>query len=153
MIIHKLTDVIIEADQNNSQSLELVHRFQVSNSFCYFIAIYGGEGRRRLGDWCWFNDWQVYCASLVLYHGWKSFMPCLIQHCSSKKKNHLYFLVVLASVSQTMLFFVFENNIVLSSAKQDRSCNVLFLLFLSTDTFWEGSSTPLQHMGRLEPVW
>ncbi|KAJ6661851.1 hypothetical protein lerEdw1_013022 [Lerista edwardsae] len=28
VIIHKLTDVIIEADQNNSQSLELVHRFQ-----------------------------------------------------------------------------------------------------------------------------
>nr|XP_034962951.1 inositol-tetrakisphosphate 1-kinase isoform X1 [Zootoca vivipara] len=28
VIIHKLTDVIIEADQNDSQSLELVHRFQ-----------------------------------------------------------------------------------------------------------------------------
>ncbi|XP_066468282.1 inositol-tetrakisphosphate 1-kinase [Tiliqua scincoides] len=28
VIIHKLTDVIIEADQNNSQSLELVQRFQ-----------------------------------------------------------------------------------------------------------------------------
>uniref|UniRef100_A0A8C4KFF7 Inositol-tetrakisphosphate 1-kinase n=1 Tax=Dromaius novaehollandiae TaxID=8790 RepID=A0A8C4KFF7_DRONO len=27
-IIHKLTDVILEADQNDSQSLELVHRFQ-----------------------------------------------------------------------------------------------------------------------------
>lgn len=30
VIIHKLTDVILEADQNDSQSLELVHRFQVS---------------------------------------------------------------------------------------------------------------------------
>lgn len=29
VIIHKLTDVILEADQNDSQSLELVHRFQV----------------------------------------------------------------------------------------------------------------------------
>ncbi|XP_058018586.1 inositol-tetrakisphosphate 1-kinase [Ahaetulla prasina] len=28
VIIHKLTDVLIEADQNDSQSLELVHRFQ-----------------------------------------------------------------------------------------------------------------------------
>uniref|UniRef100_A0A8C3WEG9 Inositol-tetrakisphosphate 1-kinase n=1 Tax=Catagonus wagneri TaxID=51154 RepID=A0A8C3WEG9_9CETA len=28
VIIHKLTDVILEADQNDSQSLELVHRFQ-----------------------------------------------------------------------------------------------------------------------------
>ncbi|XP_077179652.1 inositol-tetrakisphosphate 1-kinase isoform X1 [Paroedura picta] len=28
VIIHKLTDVIIEADQNDSQSLQLVHRFQ-----------------------------------------------------------------------------------------------------------------------------
>lgn len=36
VIIHKLTDVILEADQNDSQSLELVHRFQVSE---------GGEGR------------------------------------------------------------------------------------------------------------
>ncbi|EPY81544.1 inositol 1,3,4-triphosphate 5/6 kinase [Camelus ferus] len=30
VIIHKLTDVILEADQNDSQSLELVHRFQLS---------------------------------------------------------------------------------------------------------------------------
>lgn len=29
VIIHKLTDVILEADQNDSQSLELVYRFQV----------------------------------------------------------------------------------------------------------------------------
>ncbi|KAJ7401693.1 hypothetical protein BTVI_93333 [Pitangus sulphuratus] len=28
VIIHKLTDIILEADQNDSQSLELVHRFQ-----------------------------------------------------------------------------------------------------------------------------
>uniref|UniRef100_A0A8B9Y813 Inositol-tetrakisphosphate 1-kinase n=1 Tax=Bos mutus grunniens TaxID=30521 RepID=A0A8B9Y813_BOSMU len=28
VIIHKLTDVILEADQNDSQALELVHRFQ-----------------------------------------------------------------------------------------------------------------------------
>lgn len=34
VIIHKLTDVILEADQNDSQSLELVQRFQVSGSFC-----------------------------------------------------------------------------------------------------------------------
>lgn len=39
VIIHKLTDVILEADQNDSQSLELVHRFQVSE---------GGE-RKGLG--------------------------------------------------------------------------------------------------------
>lgn len=32
VIIHKLTDVILEADQNDSQSLELVHRFQVSEA-------------------------------------------------------------------------------------------------------------------------
>lgn len=37
VIIHKLTDVILEADQNDSQSLELVHRFQVSGG--------GEEGR------------------------------------------------------------------------------------------------------------
>lgn len=42
VIIHKLTDVIIEADQNDSQSLELVHRFQV-RGWC------GGEGR-ALGE-------------------------------------------------------------------------------------------------------
>lgn len=34
VIIHKLTDVILEADQNDSQSLELVQRFQVSGFFC-----------------------------------------------------------------------------------------------------------------------
>lgn len=32
VIIHKLTDVILEADQNDSQSLELVQRFQVCDS-------------------------------------------------------------------------------------------------------------------------
>lgn len=40
VIIHKLTDVILEADQNDSQSLELVHRFQVSK----------GGGRARIGE-------------------------------------------------------------------------------------------------------
>lgn len=37
MIIHKLTDVILEADQNDSQSLELVQRFQVSGSLIVFM--------------------------------------------------------------------------------------------------------------------
>lgn len=37
VIIHKLTDVILEADQNDSQSLELVHRFQVSGSFTVLL--------------------------------------------------------------------------------------------------------------------
>lgn len=36
VIIHKLTDVILEADQNDSQALELVHRFQVRGG--------GGQG-------------------------------------------------------------------------------------------------------------
>lgn len=40
VIIHKLTDVILEADQNDSQSLELVHRFQVS-----------GDVRRGACEW------------------------------------------------------------------------------------------------------
>lgn len=40
VIIHKLTDVILEADQNDTQSLELVHRFQVSK----------GGGRARIGE-------------------------------------------------------------------------------------------------------
>lgn len=30
VIIHKLTDVILEADQNDSQALELVRRFQLN---------------------------------------------------------------------------------------------------------------------------
>lgn len=42
VIIHKLTDVILEADQNDSQSLELVHRFQVSRD--------GEEGRPEKGS-------------------------------------------------------------------------------------------------------
>ena len=44
VIIHKLTDVIIEADQNDSQSLELVHRFQVSN--VVVTMIYGRADAR-----------------------------------------------------------------------------------------------------------
>lgn len=40
VIIHKLTDVILEADQNDSQALELVHRFQVRGG--------GGQGG---GEW------------------------------------------------------------------------------------------------------
>lgn len=44
VIIHKLTDVILEADQNDSQSLELVHRFQVSED--------SEEGRPQNGPVC-----------------------------------------------------------------------------------------------------
>lgn len=39
VIIHKLTDVILEADQSDSQALELVRRFQVR----------GGRGSGRWG--------------------------------------------------------------------------------------------------------
>lgn len=46
VIIHKLTDVILEADQNDSQSLELVHRFQVSENH---VALGCGIFRRRRG--------------------------------------------------------------------------------------------------------
>lgn len=39
VIIHKLTDVILEADQNDSQSLELVHRFQVSRETAQALGL------------------------------------------------------------------------------------------------------------------
>lgn len=46
VIIHKLTDVILEADQNDSQSLELVHRFQVSKGGDPACGACGGGGGR-----------------------------------------------------------------------------------------------------------
>lgn len=46
VIIHKLTDVILEADQNDSQSLELVHRFQVSEGGDVWLwGLWGVGGR------------------------------------------------------------------------------------------------------------
>jgi len=44
VIIHKLTDVILEADQNDSQSLELVHRFQVSGSVIVLLHFKQEDG-------------------------------------------------------------------------------------------------------------
>lgn len=49
VIIHKLTDVILEADQNDSQSLELVHRFQVSEGGAVWLwGLWGVGGKARL---------------------------------------------------------------------------------------------------------
>lgn len=48
VIIHKLTDVILEADQNDSQSLELVHRFQVSEGADAWLWGLWGLGKARL---------------------------------------------------------------------------------------------------------
>jgi hypothetical protein len=45
VIIHKLTDVILEADQNDSQSLELVHRFQVSEDGTFWLWGLGERGK------------------------------------------------------------------------------------------------------------
>lgn len=51
VIIHKLTDVILEADQNDSQSLELVHRFQVSEGGDTWLwdLWWGGWGKGQDG--------------------------------------------------------------------------------------------------------
>lgn len=52
VIIHKLTDVILEADQNDSQSLELVHRFQVSkggDACLWGLGGLWGGGKARIG--------------------------------------------------------------------------------------------------------
>lgn len=50
VIIHKLTDVILEADQNDSQSLELVHRFQVSKGGDTCLWGLWGGGKARIGE-------------------------------------------------------------------------------------------------------
>uniref|UniRef100_A0A8D0DP24 Inositol-tetrakisphosphate 1-kinase n=1 Tax=Salvator merianae TaxID=96440 RepID=A0A8D0DP24_SALMN len=47
VIIHKLTDVIIEADQNDSQAMELVHRFQVTIFCIELSSIRGTIGFRK----------------------------------------------------------------------------------------------------------
>ena len=51
VIIHKLTDVILEADQNDSQSLELVHRFQVCGGRGQGGGGCAGNGSEPLRPW------------------------------------------------------------------------------------------------------
>ncbi|ELW55816.1 Inositol-tetrakisphosphate 1-kinase [Tupaia chinensis] len=54
VIIHKLTDVILEADQNDSQSLELVHRFQVRRAgLPSDVGCAGGGGAPGEATYTW----------------------------------------------------------------------------------------------------
>lgn len=62
VIIHKLTDVILEADQNDSQSLELVYRFQVSVLF-HSPCVLKVEAKSRAGGSA------LSVASLILFRG------------------------------------------------------------------------------------